>query len=779
MEQIDLDLLQSVPPYHIQSIIKARHVSQTKKTSRSETSSGATSSLDEIAGTLFTPASIRETLASLDNLAARLLRELVRCGGRANSRDLALYFSYNVPEKANQEQDQPAREHIRVFVSAPLYPVAHPHGTFEQALHHLLLLGLLFWGKQTNFVDHDYASGIHDGVLIIPATVMREAQIIWKDEENPPAIPAMQEISEHLQPLQRSLYLYWSVVASSREGLALVNNGLLSRPALRYVIERTLGKNHNEPIRQENELPRLFFLRLLLMKLGLLRVQRNAVHAAPAEEFFALPMLERARRCYHLYLEAPFWNEMLYLPEVNIRPGPSPLDAAHEEVVRARHQVLECLLREPVGEWQGLPAFIAHCKLYMPNLLFPRQYGPRAERYSSGSNPYGWDFRLRRGWLTHREGWHMVEGGLIRAVIGGPLHWLGLVDVDNEEQPGKFRLMPAASMLTSDVSEDGAETGWGRLVVQPNFELVALAPVSEVLLIKLDRFADRTSLEHIAQYRLTKASVTRAIQRGMHVDQVIRELEQAAGSEIPQNVRYSLHEWERQARRVEVWPGVTLLEVDDEQILDDLLASTETLNLFKRRLSPRLIEVAPQQLEAVQQLLWQRQFLPAHSVAQASELATAQEPQWRLHADGLLQPLYGVGDLYFVAELTRFTALDEPSGWRRVTASSLQQALNQEMSLDHIIQFLQHYCVDGIPGSLLIRLKLWGGGYGVQRRITVERAPLLRLPEQVLRDLQTDEELAPLLGSEIEQTSRLIHIDESSLSDVLKLLRERGFDLEE
>jgi hypothetical protein len=87
--------------------------------------------------------------------------------------------------------------------------------------------------------------------------------------------------------------------------------------------------------------------------------------------------------------------------------------------------------------------------------------------------------------------------------------------------------------------------------------------------------------------------------------------------------------------------------------------------------------------------------------------------------------------------------------------------------------------VDGIPGSLLIRLKLWGDGYGVQRRIAVERAPLLRLPAQILRDLQTDEDLAPLLGDEVEQTSRLVHIDESSLPDVLKLLRERGFNLEE
>ncbi len=38
-------------------------------------------------------------------------------------------------------------------------------------LRHLLLLGLLFWGRQTNFAGRDYTSGIHDGVLIVSPSV--------------------------------------------------------------------------------------------------------------------------------------------------------------------------------------------------------------------------------------------------------------------------------------------------------------------------------------------------------------------------------------------------------------------------------------------------------------------------------------------------------------------------------------------------------------------------------------------------------------------------------
>src|SRR5438132_11766670 len=146
--------------------------------------------------------------------------------------------------------------------------------------------------------------------------------------------------------------------------------------------------------------------------------------------------------------------------------------------------------------------------------------------------------------------------------------------------------------------------------------MVALAPVSEVLLIKLERFGERLGLEHIAQYRITKASVTRAIQMGLHADAIQQILEEATrGEGVPQNVRYSLVEWERQARRIELWQGATLLEVDDEAILDELCRDEETRALLGRRLSPVLAEVAANQADALQEVFWRRDYLPALTTA--------------------------------------------------------------------------------------------------------------------------------------------------------------------
>ncbi|MBA2678122.1 MAG: helicase-associated domain-containing protein, partial [Ktedonobacteraceae bacterium] len=776
MDQNDLDLLQMVPPYHLQTVAKTRHVplsplalntlSDALPSSGVPAASSPTLVL-EVAQYLLNTTSIREVLQDLDELETAILRELVLCGGRTNSRDLALYF-LNAGLLPSEKKSTPAPvvAHSALYqpimpLQPPQYPAAHPHGAFEQAIRHLLIVGFVFWGKQTNFSGRDYTSGIHDGVLIVPQTVQTVVRNEWHLENVVSVYDApLSMLSDSLHACQRSLYLYWSFVASMHDGLALVNNGLLARSALRQLIDH-LSSNHlrtkiqGEQARLESDQPYLLFLRLLLVQLGLLQERNNILRAAPAEDFFSLSLVERVQLCYHLILTSSFWNELLYLPEVNVRPLPQPFEPAHEEVIRSRQLAVERLLRESVEDWHDFSAFIARTKLYVPYLLFPRHYGARAERYSSASNPYGWDFRLRRGWLTHREGWHMVEGGFMRAFISGPLYWLGLVEVDQSDPPLSFRLLPEAPILMSNSPLTVEASPASRLIVQPNFEVLVLAPVSEVLLVRLDRFAERISLEHIAQYRITKVSVTAAIRRGLLAETMIKTLQRASEGEIPQNVRYSLMEWERQARRVEVWPDATLLEVENEALLDTLWNDPQIRPLFARRLSSRLVEVAPYKLPTVQALLWQRNYLPALSIDPGQETNTdgslvPHEPQWHLFDDGRLQPVCTVLNFYLVAEVERFSECDGATGEFRLTPSSVRRALSEGTSLESIVSFLRHYCDEGVPGSFLVRLKIWGDGYARQNHVYVEPAPLLRLSAEVLRDLYADDELSALLGLEVE-----------------------------
>ncbi|HEV2654526.1 MAG TPA: hypothetical protein VGT82_06185, partial [Ktedonobacteraceae bacterium] len=78
MEQSDLDLLQTVPPYHIQAVVKARHVQSSLK-QEGVSASGTLSAINtpnmlEIAQALFNPSSIHAALSDLNGLEKIILR---------------------------------------------------------------------------------------------------------------------------------------------------------------------------------------------------------------------------------------------------------------------------------------------------------------------------------------------------------------------------------------------------------------------------------------------------------------------------------------------------------------------------------------------------------------------------------------------------------------------------------------------------------------------------------------------------------------------------------
>ena len=86
MHVSDLYLLQNVPPYHLQALAKARRLPN-------NSTDVSSLNLSEIGENLFDLAACQEVIRGLSEIETRILNELVACGGRANSRDLALYLT--------------------------------------------------------------------------------------------------------------------------------------------------------------------------------------------------------------------------------------------------------------------------------------------------------------------------------------------------------------------------------------------------------------------------------------------------------------------------------------------------------------------------------------------------------------------------------------------------------------------------------------------------------------------------------------------------------------
>jgi hypothetical protein len=150
----------------------------------------------------------------------------------------------------------------------------------------------------------------------------------------------------------------------------------------------------------------------------------------------------------------------------------------------------------------------------------------------------------------------------------------------------------------------------GRLVIQPNFELLALPPVREATLLVLDEIAERQSFDQAALYRLTRERWLRALRQGNSAVALIERLEEMAQAALPQNMRYSLLEWERQAQRLRLHRRVAVLEVREAALLDTLLADPALAPMILRHLTPTTALVDRARLSLLYSALIERGHLP-------------------------------------------------------------------------------------------------------------------------------------------------------------------------
>lgn len=149
--------------------------------------------------------------------------------------------------------------------------------------------------------------------------------------------------------------------------------------------------------------------------------------------------------------------------------------------------------------------------------------------------------------------------------------WLGLVELaGSPKEPRLIRLTPLGSLIASDIQVVSEESDREAppFAVQPNFEILLLTP-SPRRVWTLSAFADLVHLDRVSIYRLSEQSILRSLDAGVSVRNVIRFLERQSGNPLPQNVAYTMNEWERRHRMVGIRKSV-LLDLDGEPVPGDI-----------------------------------------------------------------------------------------------------------------------------------------------------------------------------------------------------------------
>jgi len=256
------------------------------------------------------------------------------------------------------------------------------------------------------------------------------------------------------------------------------------------------------------------------------------------------------------------WLESTLFNELRLMPGIICEGAWINDPVLARERVLAMLSEVPENVWWHLDSFI--------DAVFENE--PDFQR------PAG-DFDT---WLVREAdtdeslagfvNWQAVDGALVRFMISGPMHWLGLIDLaspDEEDAPKAFRLSGWASRLLlgkpiEDISEEDHPINVasdGSIKVNRLSSRMARYQISRFCLWESEN-------DEEYKYQLSPISLRKGASQGLKVAH-LEALLNKYGEAPPPSLVEALHRWEKEGGQVRIHPGV-ILRVENPKILQAL-----------------------------------------------------------------------------------------------------------------------------------------------------------------------------------------------------------------
>ena len=240
------------------------------------------------------------------------------------------------------------------------------------------------------------------------------------------------------------------------------------------------------------------FLRMMLIQLGLIRVEEFSLRAVPGEAFFGAPPLERIRRTFEAYVTGRQLNELALQHAISTygeTPGAGSRPAGG--CAQGPGAVLSpgSTLDRPGGVDRARP----RNGLRIPAAAhFPHQptarvtITPPSIPTASSATRWAGTGRFLPA-LDEGEGWRRVEGQWIRWMVSAAFFWMGLVDLGYHDLKGVepdcfFLTAPGRWLLAGGAAPEIPQEG-GQVIVQPDYTLLAFDPISDAVLFHLEQFA--------------------------------------------------------------------------------------------------------------------------------------------------------------------------------------------------------------------------------------------------------------------------------------------------
>jgi hypothetical protein len=149
-----------------------------------------------------------------------------------------------------------------------------------------------------------------------------------------------------------------------------------------------------------------------------------------------------------------------------------------------------------------------------------------------------------------------------------------------------------------------------HVLVQADLTVIAPGPLTPELATEIKTVADVESAGHATVYRITEATVRRALDAGRTADELHELFRTRSATSVPQSLTYLINDVARRHGRLRGGAAASFLRCDDEVLLAEVLGNPVATEYELRKIAPTVL-VSPVPLAEVLDGLRAAGFAPA------------------------------------------------------------------------------------------------------------------------------------------------------------------------
>jgi hypothetical protein len=307
---------------------------------------------------------------------------------------------------------------------------------------------------------------------------------------------------------------------------------------------------------------------------------------------------------------AAAWLGSRKVNELRLLPGLEFNGTWRNKPLVARQAAMEMLSQLPQELWWSLPAFISAVHARQPD--FQRSGGDYDAWYIRQSAS-GADLRGFGAWME-------IDGALLRFLISGPLHWLGIFDLASAgpgEPAAAFRPSAWAAALWDGNPPESLPKEDAKLAVKIDGRIEAPALLRRADRYQLARFSEWEGTAEASGrkkgrvyiYRLTPKSLQRAASQSLQIKHLLTLFSRSTERQLPPRLLEALERWENDSRTQTVFEPVILLRVASPEVLDLLRGKSTAKKYLGDNLNPTTVVVKPGGVEKLRHALAELGYL--------------------------------------------------------------------------------------------------------------------------------------------------------------------------